>query len=86
MMVWTSSKKYMEEGNPYNKELVDDDFYNFVKYAFLSLHLLRLVCLIVSYKWIGITKYYMYIQQISLCLLHTLPQDYGDKINLLVYL
>ena len=84
-MPYQLSREYMDAGKPYNKEIVDDDFYRYIKYAFIGFDLLRFLCLIISYKWIGITKYYMYIQQISLCLMHTLPQDYGDKIALLVY-
>ena len=44
-----------------------------------------MIAILISYKWIGITKYYIYLQQFSVCLLHTLPQDYGDKVALMVY-
>ena len=67
----------MDDGKPYNKEFVDN-YFDYVQYAFICIDLLRFVTILISYKWIGITRYYIYLHSFSLCLLHTLPQDYGD--------
>ena len=50
----------MDDGKSYNKEFVDS-YFDYVKYAFICIELLRIVTIIMSYKWIGITRYYIYI-------------------------
>ena len=61
-MPYQLSRKYIDDGKPYNKDFIDN-YFDYIKYAFICIEFLRVVTILLSYKWINITKYYIYIAQ-----------------------
>ena len=70
------SKEFIAAGKPYNKELIDPIF-PYLEW-FIYIHIMsRLVMMIASYWWFNITKFYLYYEIFYLCVIFTLPNDYG---------
>ena len=76
-MNYNKSVKYMESGEPYNKEWTDALF-SFMKIAIIVLNFGRLVMVIMACKWPWLTKYFVYYHLLLVSINWSLPQDYGE--------
>ena len=74
----------MEDGKPYNKDFAAS--FQYLKNMLIIMSFGRLAMVLVSLKWHGLTKYFLYYEIIFYIARQSMPQDYGKVHATLVYL